>query len=324
MKLVHTYFYHPDFSENNQKVIEEFESAGVSMFNLQQVLGRQNRYVIPPDSEETTLSMGIEAARGVLNQSHTPIEDIDIIVFVSSTPEHQVPCDAIQIHQALNAKINTLCYDMNANCIAAVIALDQISKYLSTTKNARKALIICAEKFSATLDPKNPITAFCLTDSAFAFIIEDDESDSGLLDVIYHTDSSFCNTVLFPPNGYSCYQSSDVTTWSSIFDGTGSVDFATENIQLFLDKNHLTLEDIDLFLFSQFSHKNIQTISKFYNIPQEKIPFYSREIGYTGSSSPFLALHQYQNKVRKLKKGDYILIWTLGAGYQAGLLLWKY
>jgi len=79
-----------------------------------------------------------------------------------------------------------------------------------------------------------------------------------------------------------------------------------------------------LFLFSQFSLKNINIIRDYYRIPEEKIPFYSKELSYTGSSSPFLALHQYQKKIRSLQKGENILIWTLGAGYQAGLMLWKY
>nr|WP_260255061.1 hypothetical protein [Elizabethkingia meningoseptica] len=35
-------------------------------------------------------------------------------------------------------------------------------------------------------------------------------------------------------------------------------------------------------------------------------------------------MDQYQKNVRKLKKGENILIWTLGAGYQAGLMLWRY
>ncbi|WP_313000317.1 3-oxoacyl-ACP synthase III family protein [Chryseobacterium gleum] len=325
MRLHHTYFYHPDFVENNTAVIEHFERQEISMQKIQNALGRAERFIVPENSFETTLSMGIEAARGVLKESNISILDIDVIIFVSSSPEHHIPCDAIQIHHALNGKPNTLCYDINANCIGGFIALDQVSKYLKGTRSATKALVVCAEKFSKILDPDNPITAFCLSDSAFAFIVENDGNDtSGLLDVLYHTDSSFCNTVLYPPKGNSRHHHSDLTTWDRIFDGMGSVNFALENIPLFLKRNQISLEQIDLFLFSQFSIRNINIIRDYFQLPEEKIPFYSKELGYTGASSPFLALDQYQKEVKSLKKGDYILIWTLGTGYQAGLMLWKY
>ncbi|MDE5436519.1 ketoacyl-ACP synthase III [Elizabethkingia meningoseptica] len=324
MKLNHTYFYHPENIENNAKIIQEFEEQEISMQKIQNALGRENRFIVPESSDETTLSMAIEAAKGVLKESNTPVSDIDIIVFVSTTPEHQIPCDSIKIHYALQAKNNTLCYDINVNCIGALVALDQVSKYLETSNFAKKALIVCAEKLSNILDSKNPVTAFCFSDCSFAFIVEKDNSNSGLIDILYHTDSSFCDTVLFPPTGYSCYDQSDVTMWDTSFDGSGSVNFAVDNMKQFLEKNNLNIEKIDLFLFSQLSIKNIKTIQDHYHIPEEKIPFYSKELGYSGSSSPFLALDQYQKNVRKLKKGENILIWTLGAGYQAGLMLWRY
>lgn len=325
MKLHHTYFYHPEFVENNAAVIERFELQEISMQKIQNALGREDRFIVPENSFETTLSMAIEAGRGVLNESNISITDIDIIVFVTNSPEHHIPCDAIQIHYALEGKPNTLCYDINANCIGGFIALDQVSKYLTGAGKGTKALVICAEKFSTILDPDNPTTAFCLSDSAFAFIVENDgDATSGLIDVLYHTDSSFCNTVLYPPKGNSGHQPGDLTTWDRIFDGMGSVNFALDNITHFLHRNQINLEQIELFLFSQFSIKNINIIREYFQLPEEKIPFYSKELGYTGASSPFLALDKYQKKVKRLKKGDYILIWTLGTGYQAGLMLWRY
>ncbi|WP_336687570.1 ketoacyl-ACP synthase III [Chryseobacterium bernardetii] len=324
MKLHHTYFYHPEHMENNEAIIQHFEQQNISMQKIQNALGRNNRFILTDDADETTLSMGIEAAKGVLRESKTSIQEIGVIVFVTSTPEHHIPCDSIKIHQALEGKPNTLCYDINANCIGAFAALDQVSKYLEGSSTAHKALVICSERLSRILDPENPVTAFCFSDSSFAFIVEKDSSSSGLMDVMYHTDSSFHDTVLYPPKGYACQHHNDVTIWDKRFDGSGSVDFALTHMTQFLEQNQLTVEEIDLFLFSQFSIKNINTIIEHFNLPPGKVPFYAREVGYTGSSSPFLALHEYQRKIRKLQEGEHILIWTLGAGYQAGLMLWKY
>lgn len=155
-------------------------------------------------------------------------------------------------------------------------------------------------------------------------IIENDDSTSGLIDIMYHTDSSFHDTTRYPPNGYSKHKNGDVLHWERRFDGRGSVDFALDNIEKILERNNLSIDEIDLFLFSQFSLKNVETIINHFNLDSNKVPFYAKELGYTGSSSPFLVLNQYQKRVRKIKKGEKILIWTLGAGYQAGLMLWEY
>ncbi|WP_353162172.1 3-oxoacyl-ACP synthase III family protein [Myroides odoratus] len=324
MKLKHMYFHHPSQLETNEAVIEKFENQGVSMKKIQEALGRTNRYVVPTDSPETSLSLGIDAAKGVLRASKITMNEIDIIVFVTATPEHQIPNDSIFIHQALQGKPDTMCYDINANCIGTFIALDQVAQYLNNSKTAQKALVICAEKLSSILDKENPVTAFCFSDSAFAFIVEKDETSSGLIDVHYHTDSSFCNTVLFPPKGHSCFATGELTMWDTSFDGSGSVEYATNKIEDFLRRNKLTTDDISLFLFSQLSLKNIEIIKNHFNLPDDKVPFYSKEIGYSGSSSPLVALDQYQQLVKPLKEGEYILIWTLGAGYQAGLMLWRF
>ncbi|EHQ43545.1 3-oxoacyl-ACP synthase III family protein [Myroides odoratus] len=324
MKLKHMYFHHPSKLENNEAVIQKFENQGVSMKKIQEALGRTNRYVVPTDSPETSLSLGIDAAKGVLRESKISMNEIDIIAFVTCTPEHQIPNDSIFIHQALQGKPDTMCYDINANCIGALLALDQVAQYLNNSKTAQKALVICAEKMSSILDQENPVTAFCFSDSAFAFIVEKDDTSAGLVDVHYHTDSSFCNTVLFPPQGHSCFATGELTMWDTSFDGSGSVEYATNKIEDFLRRNKLSTADISLFLFSQLSLKNIEIIKNHFNLPDHKVPFYSKEIGYSGSSSPLVALDQHQQIVKPLKEGEYVLIWTLGAGYQAGLMLWRF
>ena len=318
------YFHPASKQENNETVLCSFEKKGIPMRKIQSALGRKKRYIASSNSTETSLSMGIEAAKGVLKQSSISIQEIDIIIFVSSTAEHLIPCDSIYIHQALQGKSETMCYDLNANCIGALIALDQAAQYLSNSKTAQKALVVCAEKMSSILDPENPVTAFCFSDSAFAFIVEKDNSTAGLVDVHYHTDSSFSDSVLFPPQGYSCFTEGNLTTWDTAFDGSGSVEYATHKIEDFLSRNNLTIQDISIFLFSQLSLKNIEVIKEKFQLPDHKVPFYSKEIGYSGSSSPLLALHRYQQLVAPLKKGQYALIWTLGAGYQAGLMLWRF
>ncbi|MBE3649126.1 3-oxoacyl-[acyl-carrier-protein] synthase III C-terminal domain-containing protein, partial [Paenibacillus polymyxa] len=45
--------------------------------------------------------------------------------------------------------------------------------------------------------------------------------------------------------------------------------------------------------------------------------------GYTGTSSPFIALYEGIGSGR-IRRGDHVLFWTIGAGYQLVAMLFKY
>lgn len=77
------------------------------------------------------------------------------------------------------------------------------------------------------------------------------------------------------------------------------------------------------FCFSQYALCNIKDLRKLMNIDENKSLFIGSEYGYTGTSSPFIAL--YEAIERKLiKRGDYVMFWTIGAGSQNISLLFKY
>lgn len=324
MRLLASSLYLPRYVETNDTVIEYFEEQNVSMKAIQAQLGRVSRHVSRDAAEDNTLSMAVAAAEGAVKSSGLTIADIDMILFVTSTPEQLVPCGAMLIHDALKGAPHTMCYDLNANCIGTFIALQQAAMFLSGNKRAQRAMVVSSEHFSRVVDAGHPVTAFCFTDSAFAFILDKDGSDSGYIDSRFRTDPSFKDTIVFPKGGYSYCNTVEPRIFWSEFDGRGSVEFMHEELELFLAQHGLTINDISLFLFSQFSYKNISLIRDHFDIPEEKIPLVCYEIGYTGASSPLVTLHEHIRKGNVVNKGDYLLIWTLGAGYQAGMMLWKY
>ena len=74
------------------------------------------------------------------------------------------------------------------------------------------------------------------------------------------------------------------------------MDFIQGELESFPAKHNLVIEDISLFLFSQFSYKNISLIRDHFGLPDDKIPLVRYDIGYTGASSPFVALHDLSGK----------------------------
>lgn len=314
--------YHPETIRDNDYYIERFKENEKMQDTLEKV-GRDKRYVIG-NSKENSLTMAINAAEKVLKRHGIDNGDIDIIIFTSTTLEYLSPTNAMWLHSALKIKKECVCFDINANCLGMFLALEQASVLLQSKVSYKRALVVGADQLSKVGSEDKPIPSSIVGDAAAAIILEKvaDNSGSGMIDRIYQTDSSFNDTIVLPPKGFSCCETANEKIHWSTFSGIESVDFAADALVELLDKHNLKMEDISCFLLSQFTKINIDILQEKMNIPWGKIEYIGDKYGYTGANSLFLA---YASRLNKglLKKGDLIIFWTLGAGYQTGLMLWK-
>lgn len=87
--------YHPENKVDNSFFIEYFQSNfNKDITSLLRHLRRKERFLVNND-QENALTMGIAAAKNVLLETHTEPHEIDMIVFVSDTPEYFVPSNAL-------------------------------------------------------------------------------------------------------------------------------------------------------------------------------------------------------------------------------------
>ena len=310
--------YHPSKVRGNDYFIGKYPEIK----NTERMLasfGRNKRY-IAESINENVLTMSIKAAKPIIQD-----ENIDIILFASTTLECISPIHAIRLHKELNIKHSCVCIDMNSNCLGMITIFEQAFMMLKSKAAYRKALIFSADLFSRFTNPNDLMPEALMGDAAVAMVLEkvEDNSGAGLIDSIYFTDSQFVDTIVFPRHGVShCTNMQTEKLYWNNFTGIQSLGFAIEGIKYQLEKHHLKLQDIRCFFFSQLSKVNIEKIKKGLNISWSNIEYIGDEYGYTGGNSPFVA---YAHRLKKglLHDGDFIIFWSLGAGYQTSVLLWK-
>lgn len=315
--------YHPKTIRDNNYYIDKFKNNNKIIEILKKV-GRNKRYVIS-DQSENALTMAINASEQVLKSQKIDDGNIDIIIFASTTLEYLSPTNALLLHSALNIKQACVCFDINANCLGMFLALEQASVLLNSKTSYQRALVVAADHLTKIGREDTLIPSTIVGDAAAAMILEktNDTSGSGMIDRVYQTDSRFKDTIVLPPRGFS----NSNTTYNEkihwdIFSGIESVEFAAEALDTLLNNNNLKMEDISCFLLSQFTKYNIELLQEKKKIPWNKIEYIGDQYGYTGANSLFIA---YASRLKKglIKKGDIVVFWTLGAGYQTGLMLWK-
>ena len=149
IRIVDMDIYHPAHQVDNDFYIEHFDARGVDIRGLLKALGRDKRYKINND-DENSLSMAYEAASNLLEKTGLTGADIDLIAYASQTPEYIFPTNSLMIHRLINGASHTICIDSNANCAGMTAAFEQVSRQMLGNPRIRRALIIGSDYVART------------------------------------------------------------------------------------------------------------------------------------------------------------------------------
>lgn len=320
--------YHPARQIGNEHYIRHFEQAGKNIRPLLNATGRQTRY-LSDRSDENSMTMAVEACHAALDSAHLTGQNIDLLIFSSCTPEYLAPTNALQIHKQLKGRTDTVAYDMNANCVGMIVAIEQASRAMLSNRHCQRALIVGSEQMHRFSQQNDEVTLSNFGDAACAVVIEKTEKEpSGFIDSSYFTDSSHAHNMVFPETGMSrIYDQSINEDKKRIFWPGGPGDksdvIAADLILQLLERNKLHASEIKKYFLSQVSLKNLQSIADLLKVNMENIAFIGDQYGYTGTSSPFLGLH-HAIEEKSIQRGDYIVFWSIGTGLETCAMLWKF
>lgn len=328
IKISRIEIYHPETVRDNEYYMNYFAKKGIareeSRHMLEEVLCRDKRYVIEENSGENTLTMATKAAKKVLKSLNITGAEIDMICLATLSPEYTIPPTALHIHDAIGARKHSICFDINLNCIGMPFCIDLLSRYMCANDNIKKVLLIGSEYLTYLVQPDDFLHYGAFGDLACALVLEKTEGESCLLDTAFLADSAQVNIARAPGCGYSHLL--DSTPEQIMLKGVqckGNLEEIVSRVIRMIRKNNLSISDIKVFCVSQFCKAYSEQLCESLNIEQERVPYYGDKYGYTGCSSPLLVLYE-SIKAGKVKRGDYVFIWTAGYAMQESYLLLKY
>ncbi|WP_102026245.1 ketoacyl-ACP synthase III [Salirhabdus sp. Marseille-P4669] len=326
VKIKEIAIYHPENVVDNAFYLDHYKEKGRDATKfLVDVLGRDKRYIID-NEEENALTMAVEASRNVLAKAGVAGEDLDMIVFSSQTPEYTAPANAIHLHHVLGASHKTMTMDSNANCAGMTVAVDQASRYLLSNPHMNLVLVVGSDYNSLMSNKEQEITFGNFGDAACAVLLEKTEEETGFIDSHYYVNSITHDKTYFPRHGLTNAiqkPSQDQSIDWLPFDGDMALQPTYDMMEMLLERNHMSMEDVNAFCLSQFSIANIKRVQEHFQLADEKIMYVGDRFGYTGTTSPFIALHEGIESGR-IKRGDTVLFWTIGGGFQLATMLFKY
>jgi 3-oxoacyl-[acyl-carrier-protein] synthase-3 len=291
--------------------------------------GIRERHIVDPGVASSDL--GAQAAlRAIANARLTP-DDIGVIIVGTVTPDMMFPSTACLVQHKIGAH-HAWGFDLSAACSAFTYSLTTASQLVASGAHEH-ALVVGADVMSSIIDYKDRATCVLFGDGAGAVVVSAASSgDFAIIDFEHEIDGSGGPALCMPAGGSARPASHETVDQRLHYvkqDGQTVFKFAvrkTEEIsRRVLERNRLGPEDLDLFVSHQANRRIIQSAAERLGIDAEKVIINIDRFGNTTAATIPLALND-AICAGKLKKGDLVLLASVGAGFTVGavLLRWSF
>ena len=269
--------------------------------------------------DETTSSLGADAAQIAIDNSGLKNSDIDLIILATATPDNTFPASATLIQSSLGIE-RGYAYDMQAVCSGFVFAVEAADNAIKAG-NIKNALVIGSETFSRILDWDDRATCVLFGDGAGAMVLSASSEDTnrGVLSNHLHSDGRY-KDLLYVDGGPSTTNNVGYLR----MDGKGVFKHAVQNLSSAIieaiEYNNIAIEDIDWFVPHQANIRILEDVSKKVGLSRDKVIITVDKHANTSAASIPLALYDAVQK-DKIKKGDLVLLEAMGGGFSWGSTL---
>jgi 3-oxoacyl-[acyl-carrier-protein] synthase-3 len=281
---------------------------------------------------QASSDLAVEAARVCLARRGIDASDLEMIVVGTVTPDMLFPATACLVQHKLGAK-NVWGFDLSAACSAFPFALQAGAQFIRTRAH-KKVMVIGADVMSSIIDYTDRATCVIFGDGAGAVLLEpaEDGEDLGLIDFLHEIEGSGACS-LYMPGGGSLNPASHETVDKKMHyvhqDGQTVFKYAVRKLaelcERLLQRNGLQGNDIAAFVPHQANRRIILATAERLKMNPESVIINIDRYGNTTAGTIPLALQTALDE-GKLKKGDLVLLASVGAGFTsaATLLRWAY
>jgi 3-oxoacyl-[acyl-carrier-protein] synthase-3 len=218
-------------------------------------------------------------------------------------------------------------FDLSAACSAFTYALTVGSQMISA-RAANYVLVIGADVMSSIIDYTDRATCVLFGDGAGAVVLGASEDPSfGILDFEHQVDGSGGQALCMPAGGSRQPASRETVDKRLHYvkqEGQAVFKFAVRNTgeicERLLKRNGVAASDLDLFVSHQANRRIIMSAAERIGMPADKVIINIDRFGNTTAATIPLALNDAVSSGR-LKKGDLILLASVGAGFTVGSVL---
>ncbi|HTQ72710.1 MAG TPA: beta-ketoacyl-ACP synthase III [Burkholderiales bacterium] len=270
------------------------------------------------DASQASSDLATEASRAALAAAGVQVEDIDLIIVATATPDYIFPSTACIMQAKLGAK-GCAAFDIQAVCSGFVYALAIADKMIRSGQH-RCALVVGSEVYSRILDWNDRATAVLFGDGAGAVVLRADASP-GILGSVLHADGSQAGILSVPGNvsGGKIVGSPYLQ-----MDGQAVFKFAVkvldESARETLAQCGLNVADIDWLIPHQANVRILEATARKLGLDRSKLIVTVDRHANTSAASVPLAL-DLAIRDGRVRPGHKVMLQGVGGGFTWGAAL---
>lgn len=259
--------------------------------------GVERRRVAP--ETVTSSDLCVAAARPLLERVGWSPQAVELVVFVSQTPDYVLPATAYCIHERLGLADTCMAFDVNLGCSGFTHGL-LVVRGLMMAEGIRRALLLCGDTITKLANPMDRGTALLFGDAGSAAAL-DNEGPDQLRAAAWGSEGTGAGYLMVPGGGFRQPWREEFLQAEEDADGNRRrrVDLRMDGAQIFnftirrvpavisqaLERAKWQKEDVDYYLFHQANKFIINYLRNKLKVAPEKVPTCLEEFGNASCAS---------------------------------------
>lgn len=279
------------------------------------------------DAKTCSSDLCFAAAEKLIKDNHIDRSEIDLLIFISQTPDYRMPATSVLLQDRLGLPNSTIAFDINLGCSAFIYGLSVAYSFMQNS-GLRKALILDGETRSKVYSPKDRRSAFLFGDGGVAALVERSEK-FGESFFSLNSDGSRGDLIKINAGGYRM-PSSVETLKEKVVDEYGNIRSEEQgymhggdvfnfvireiprDIKRIVEWSGVDIQSLDYYVFHQANNFINSYLAKKLKLDTAKIPSTIAKYGNTSSVSvPLTIVDQLKGKLNGKK---HLMLSAFGVG----------
>jgi len=278
--------------------------------------------------DEFTSHLAAAAARNAMANAGVSVEEIDMILVATITPDTFFPSTSCHVQRLIGAK-NAACFDVNAACSGFLYSVEIAQQFIAN-HTCSTVLVIGADKLSSIVNWQDRNTCVLFGDGAGAVVLRNREGAHGIITTYMGSDGNFGDILHMPGGGCSqpiTRENVDQKLNTLHMNGRETFKQAVNSMmraaQTALEQSGLTTDDLKCIIPHQANIRIIEAMASRLHVPMEKFHINLDRYGNTSAAAVAIALDE-ANRTGRFAIGDYILLVVFGGGltYASSVVQW--
>lgn len=284
------------------------------------------------DQHTTTADLCLHAANTIIDGMEIPRDSIDVLLFVSQTPDYVAPSTACVLQDRLGLSVDCMAYDINLACSGFVYGISAALSYLANP-GIRRVLLLCGDTVSKHCSPQDRGLVMLSYDAGSAILIDKAPAASDVAHFKLRTNGAGYRSLIVPYGGYRhrigsaerTEREPDVSRcdYDGYMNGADVFRFSiTEVPKLVKDfKNDFAIDysQIDRHILHQANIFIMKNIAKRVGITEDKMPVSIDRYGNTGAATIPLTISDHYARNGDTAVSEMVSVCGFGIGLSLGV-----